>query len=87
MADSPQRLAYRHMQPQSAHDCSTLMNGGVWQARDPLLPFSGQYIENGPPINATYRVHLFKARPRGRFGRVWHEIYSVETGEVVGRIN
>lgn len=48
-----------------------------------LLRNGGVWEALGP----SYRPHQFKARPRGRFGAVWHEVYSVETGEVVGRIN
>lgn len=84
MADSPQMAAYRHMPP-TGDGCSMLMNGGMWQVRDPLLPV--EIYPQPVPETATYKVHQFKARPRGRFGAVYHEIYSVETGEVVGRIN
>lgn len=85
MSDSPQMAAYRYMSPQSAEACSILRNGGTWEAEDP--PALIEDYTQPVAMNATYKVHQFKARPRGPFGRVWHEVYSVETGEIVGHIN
>lgn len=84
MADSPQMAAYKHM-PAQGNGPSILRNGGVWQVRDPLPPTEDRISLVGP--HDAFKIHEFKARPRGRFGEVYHEVYSVETGEVVGRIN
>lgn len=83
MTETPQMAAYRHMPP-TDDGRSILKNGGTWKACDPFPPIEDYETV---PETVTFQVHHFKARPRGRFGRVWHEVYSVETGEVVGRIN
>jgi hypothetical protein len=78
MVDTPEMAAYRNTRP----DLHILMDGGVWNAPEP--PGLVQSAPQHRTIDAMFRMFQYKAR---RIGPTRYEIYSVETGEVVGRIN
>lgn len=84
MTDSPEMAAYRATRP----DLYILMQGGVWNASEPLYT-----VQVAPrhramsPLKPVLRVFQYKARRIGAAIGLLYEVYSVETGEVVGRIN
>lgn len=77
--NTPEYQAYHSNPPRSSVELRILMDGGQWRAYE--VPSFGLVTD---PMPETLRIFSYRAR---HLGNVRYEVYCVETGEVVSRIN